>query len=125
MVMIEFNSLLEFLRKIPAIQHSIASGFYEDKNWWIKLSLDIENSLAWHVVQELAHVLNYLSVNERLPASFYPVSAPPYLNGGPKNYLYWIIESKESDFSPDELKGWLKARLPNPVNSIEEWNLEE
>jgi hypothetical protein len=55
---------------------------------------------------------------------FYPVSAPPYMNGGPEEFLYWIIDSKEPGFSPDKTKQWLEARLPDPVDSLEEWNLE-
>jgi hypothetical protein len=32
-----------------------------------KFAIDIRHPLAWSVVQELAHVLDYLSVDERLP----------------------------------------------------------
>ena len=99
-----FNQLLSFLYRVPTIQQGISHGLYEDKNWWIKFSIDINNGLAWNVVQEFGHILNYLSVEDRLPVIFYPVSAPPYMNGGPKDFLYWIIESKEISFSPDKLK---------------------
>ena len=30
------------------------------------------------------------------------------MNGGPADYLYWIIESKDPDFSPDKAKEWLE-----------------
>ena len=125
MTLYNFNSLLYFLRKVPSVDQSIYSVVYEDENWWVKLSIDIENTLAWNVVQELGSVINYLSLEEKLPAIFYPVSAPPYLNGGPKEFLYWIIESKQPDFKPSDLLEWLQGRLPNPVDSIEEWNMEE
>jgi hypothetical protein len=49
----------------------------------VKFAIDIEHPLAWSVVQELGHVLNYVSLEERLPTVFMPVSPPPYMNGGP------------------------------------------
>jgi len=72
-------------------------------------------------VQELGHVLNYVSVEERLPARFYPVSPPPYLNGGPEEFLSWIIENTEPDYSPELARQWLESRLPNPVNDPQQW----
>ncbi|SPE35761.1 hypothetical protein SBA3_2300022 [Candidatus Sulfopaludibacter sp. SbA3] len=57
-------------------------GRLEGEGWWVKFAIDISHRLAWNVVQELGHVLNYLSVNERLPTVFKPVSPPPYANGG-------------------------------------------
>jgi hypothetical protein len=120
-----FNQLSSFLSKVPAIQPGIGHGLYEDKNWWVKFSLDLSNDLAWNVVQEFGHIFNSLSLEERIPAAFYPVSAPPYINGGPADYLYWIIESKDPDFSPDKAKEWLVGRLPNPVDNLEEWIIEE
>jgi hypothetical protein len=123
MAQVDFKQLLDFLQKIPAINRSIGTGAYEDQNWWLKFSIDIDNDLAWNVVQELSHIINYLSLNERLPVLFYPVSAPPYLNGGPKDFLYWIIESKQIGFTPDDLQKWLEGRLPNPVDDINEWKI--
>ena len=120
-----FNQINSFLSKVPAIQPGIEHGLYEDKNWWVKFSLDISHDLAWNVVQEFGHIFNYLSLEERLPSTFYPVSAPPYMNGGPADYLYWIIESKDPDFSPDKAKEWLEKRLPDPVDNVEEWIMEE
>lgn len=120
-----FQSLISFLRKVPTVQSEISHGFYDDKNWWVKFSLDIENKLAWNVVQELGHLFNYLSLEERLPTAFYPVSAPPYMNGGPSDFLYWVIESKDPAFSPDKAKEWLEGRLPNPVDNVDEWITED
>ena len=117
-----FENLIHFISKVPAVQPGISHGFYDDKNWWIKFSLDIGNSLAWNVVQELGHLFNYLSIEERLPTSFYPVSPPPYMNGGPSEFLSWILDSKDPVFSPDKAKEWLEGRLPNPVDSINEWS---
>ena len=85
----------------------------------------MDNSLAWNVVHELGHVVNYMSLNERLPVIFYPVSSPPYLNGGPRDFLCWIIESKENYFSPQNLCDWLEGRLPNPVDNIDEWTMDD
>jgi hypothetical protein len=119
----EFSKLINFLKKIPSISQTIGSGISENGNWWVKFSIDIKHNLAWQVVQELGHVINCLSVSEKLPACFYPVSAPPYLNGGPEDYLYWAIDSFQKDFSPDVLAEWLEGRLPNPVNDISQWEI--
>ena len=120
-----FHQLINFLSRVPSIQKEISFGHYEDKNWWVKFSIDIKNEFAWNVVQEFGHVLNYISLNERLPVTFYPVSAPPYMNGGPEGFLYWIIEYKEPSFSQDTTKEWLEGRLPDPVDNLDEWNLKE
>jgi hypothetical protein len=117
----DFNSLTGFLKKIPSIKSGISTGVYDDGNWWCKFQIDITHQLAWNVVQELGHIINLISVNEKLPTVFYPVSPPSYLNGGPEEYLSWIIESKEKEFVPDNLTGWFVARLPDPVDDIEEW----
>jgi len=73
------------------------------------------------VVQELGHVLNYLSVQERLPTTLKPDSPPPYLNGGPKGFLSWVIESKDKDFNPETCAQWLEGRMPRPVSDAEQW----
>jgi hypothetical protein len=121
----DFSQLSNFLTKVPSIDSPIYSGVYDDGNWWVKFSIDISNKLAWNVVQELGHLLNYLSLEEKLPTVFYPVSAPPYMNGGPAEFLYWIIESKDPDFSPEAAMEWLEGRLPNPINNSNEWLIED
>ncbi|MDF2408028.1 hypothetical protein GWQ29_01045 [Aeromonas sp. 2HA2] len=73
--------------KVPAINGAIGKGVDEDGRWWVKFEIDIHHQFAWHTAQEFGHVLNYMSVNERLPTSFHPVSPPPYMNGGPDEYL--------------------------------------
>ena len=115
-----FDKLLQFLMKIPLIKGSIGKG-YEDGLWWVKFQIDIRQKLAWNVVQELAHVLNYLSLDERLPTVFKPVSPPPYMNGGPIDFLSWVIESDSVDFTPDDALEWLEGRLPNPIDNLKEW----
>ncbi|PZP40803.1 MAG: hypothetical protein DI598_19050 [Pseudopedobacter saltans] len=119
------KSLKEFLQKIPGIKSVIGDGFYENGLWWMKFQIDIKNKFAWNVIQEMSCVINYLSLNERLPTIFYPVSPAPYLNGGPTEFLSWIIENNNAEFSSDNLKEWLENRLPNPIDDIEQWNLEE
>ncbi|RTQ51588.1 hypothetical protein EJV47_07250 [Hymenobacter gummosus] len=119
------DSLTDFLIQIPAIEPGIDRGTAPDGLWWVKFSIDIHHPLAWQVVQELGHVVNYLSVNERLPTTFYPVSPPPYLNGGPAECLAWVIEAKQSGFAPATLKQWLEGRLPRPVNDLSQWATEE
>lgn len=117
---VSFDKLLKFLRKIPSIDDSIGKGAEKDY-WWVKFSIDIDHPLAWNVVQELGHVLNYLSIEERLPTIFKPVSPPPYMNGGPRDYLSWIIECESEDFTPDDTAEWLEERLPQPVDKIKKW----
>ncbi|HDN9015361.1 TPA: hypothetical protein P2I01_002223 [Aeromonas salmonicida] len=116
-----FNTLESYLMKIPGVFNPVAHGNDPDGQWWVKFSIDIENQFVWQVVQELGYVLNYLSVNERLPTVFKPVSPPPYLNGGPKEFLSWVIECSDKDFKPGTVAKWLEARLPQPVNDLEQW----
>lgn len=118
-----FKTLIDYLEKVPSIQKPISFGD-EEGMWWIKFSLDIENSLAWNVVQEFGHVINYLSLDERLPTIFYPVSPPPYMNGGPYDFLSWVIETKDKEFKPGTLMKWLEGRLPRSVEDLEQWNEE-
>lgn len=117
----DFEKLLAYLGRVPAIQQPVAMGKFDDKNWWVKFSLDIKHPLAWNVVQEFGYVLNYLSTGERLPTVFMPVSPPPYLNGGPLEYLSWVIESKDPTFKPGTAAEWLEGRLPRPVEDLSQW----
>jgi hypothetical protein len=120
-----FTSIKEYLSKVPSINGTIGAGFDEDGTWWVKFKIDIKNRLAWRVVQELGHVLNYVSIEERLPTVFMPVSPPPYMNGGPEEYLSWVIESKSPEFKPGTCLEWLEERLPDPVEDIAQWNVDE
>ena len=94
-----FQKLETYLHRIPGIAGQITCGS-EELGWWVKFEIDIHHALAWHVVQELGHVLNYLSLNERLPTAFKPVSPPPSMNGGPSEYLSWVIECSDVEFRP-------------------------
>ncbi|MDW3196596.1 MAG: hypothetical protein R8G66_29740 [Cytophagales bacterium] len=116
-----FKTIIDYLERVPSLQKPISFGG-DDGLWWIKFSLDIKHSLAWHVVQELGHVINYLSLNERLPTIFYPVSPPPYMNGGPDEFLSWVIETTDKEFKPGTLAKWLEGRLPRPVDDLAEWS---
>lgn len=119
-----FKDLEDYLAKLPGIKLPIGKAQTEDGLWWVKFRIDVNNPLAWRVVQELGHVVNYISLEERLPTVFYPVSPPPYMNGGPEEFLSWVIESKDKDFSPKLLSEWLEGRLPRPVEDVKEWVLE-
>lgn len=119
----KFEPLLAYLERLPAIgRKSIGFDLLGDDNWWIKFSLKTDHHLAWRHVQEIGHVLNYLSLKERLPCSFYPVSPPPYMNGGIE-FLSWVIESDKPEFTPTKCAEWLEGRLPRPVDDASEWIL--
>jgi len=123
-----FSKLLGFLERLPAIhlpagRRSIGRGVFENGNWWVKFSLDVNHALAWRHVQELGHVLNYLSLEDRLPTVFMPVSPPPYLNGGAE-FLSWVIESTQPGFTPAQCAKWLEGRLPRPVQQPGKWELD-
>jgi hypothetical protein len=117
----KFSKLLAYLRRVPALSGSIGHGRAADGNWWVKFALDLSHPLAWNVVQEFGCVFNYLSVNERLPTVFMPVSPAPYLNGGPAEFLSWVVESRDPSISPDEVESVLEGRLPRPVDCLDGW----
>ena len=116
--------LLGFLERVPAIQTPIGSGVFEPCGWWVKFGIAVAHPLAWRTVQELGHVLNYLSIDQRLPTTFKPVSPPPYINGGPADVLSWVIECRDTAFTPAMAAQWLEGRLPDPVNDVAVWNVE-
>lgn len=125
----DFETLFDFLEKLPAIdlptgRPSIGRGSFQNGNWWVKFRLNTSHSLAWRHVQELGHVLNYVSVEERLPTIFMPVSPPPYLNGGVE-FLSWIIESTDPSFTPASCAAWLAGRLPQPVDDPTQWKIDD
>jgi hypothetical protein len=118
------QKLQEYIERIPAVQVVSASEASEAR-WWIKFDIDIHHPLAWSVVQELGHVLNYLSLTERLPTVFKPVSPPPYMNGGPEDFLSWVIEAEEATLDAGYIAEVLEGRLPRPVDDETEWETEE
>ena len=118
----EFKKLLEYLQKIPAMSASpMHWGRGGDSTWYVGFALDLAHPLAWSAVQELAYVVNGLSVTEALPTTFMPVAPPPYLNGPASEFLSWRIQSSDAGFSPDDLLGWLEGRLPQPVEDVAKW----
>lgn len=114
------QKLRGYLERIPAVSEVATSGG-DEPEWWIKFSIDIESPIAWHVVQELGHILNYISMNERLPTLFMPVSPPPYINGGPDEYLSWVIEARGPGVDAADITRILEERLPNPVEDVSAW----
>jgi hypothetical protein len=121
-----FKALVDFLIRVPGIdKRAIGTGFFDEEGWWVKFSIDINHPLAWQVVQEFGFVLNHVSLSERLPTVFMPVSPPPYLNGGPEDHLSWVIECTDSSFKPDNAAEWLEGRLPRPVEDEPEWIHDE
>jgi hypothetical protein len=124
----KFGKLIDFLARVPAVEindtpsRGIGSG-QNDGDWWVKFTIDIDHDLAWHTVQEFGAILNYLSVEERLASVFKPVSPPPYLNGGPDEYLSWVIEAPD-DLRPGTLADLLEDRLPKPVEDEAAWLAE-
>ena len=120
----KFGTLIDFLARIPSVDvndtpsRGIGAGD-SDNGWWVKFTIDIDHDLAWHTVQELGHVLNLLSVEERLPTAFKPVSPPPYLNGGPEEFLSWVIEG--ADMPPGTVAKWLEERMPKPIEDEAAW----
>lgn len=121
-----FDELIGYLRRIPAVEvNDTPSGGFgsgvDDGIWWVKFTISIDHPLSWHTVQELGHVLNYLSVDEPLPTIFKPVSPPPYMNGGPQDFLSWVIECPEASMSPSKVAEWLEGRLPRPVEDESAW----
>lgn len=124
----DFEPLLVLLESVPAMElpagrRSIGYGFSDDGIWWTKFSLDTSHELAWRVVQELGFVLNSLSLRDRLPTVFMPVSPPPYLNGGVE-FLSWVIQTTDPKFTPADCAEWLEGRLPRPVASLDAWRLD-
>lgn len=121
----QLEPLLALLERLPAMRlpagrKSLGAGTTADGLWWVKFSLDTSHPLAWRVVQELGHVLNYLSLEERLPTVFMPVSPPPYLNGGVE-FLSWVIECHDASFTPADCARSLEERLPDPVADPDAW----
>src|SRR5262245_8413380 len=123
--MTNFTELEDYLRRVPAIVGSIGTGVDDAGSWWFKFAVDIDHELPWNVVQEFRHVLNYVPLEERLPTVFKPVSPPPYMNGGPQDFLSWVIECRDSGFAPSKCAEWLEGRLPRPVEDLSAWQEDE
>jgi hypothetical protein len=118
------QKLQAYIERIPAVQVVSASEAAEAR-WWLKFDIDIHHPLAWHVVQELGSVLNYLSLNDRLPTVFKPVSPPPYMNGGPEEFLSWVIEAEAPLPDAGYIADVLEGRLPRPVEDETQWDTSD
>lgn len=123
---LSFDRLYEYFCKVPSVQKNLIDAYGTDgaQAWWFKFQINVAHPLAWQTVQELGHVLNYISKNERLPTQFLPVSPPPYMNGEAKDFLSWVIQCNHADFPPDVVCDWLEARLPNPVEDESQWKIK-
>lgn len=115
------DDLIAYLSRVPGV--TVLSHGLADQKWWVKFAINIGHPLAWRVVQELSHVLNYLSVEEPLDTLFKPVSPPPYMNGGPREYLSWIIENTHDTMTAELAREWIESRLPQPVEDESRWRL--
>ncbi|RBL86476.1 hypothetical protein DDE05_10230 [Streptomyces cavourensis] len=113
--------LVDYLGRIPGVRVA-SSEVQPDAYWWVKLTIEPGHPLAWRVVQELGFVLNYFSVQEKLPTVFKPVSPPPYLNGGPEEHLAWVIESTWNYIDPGWIAQTLEGSLPRPVDDAQSWD---
>ena len=116
------QTLADFVDRTPGA--AFLSAEEGPGGWWAKLHIDIAHPLAWHVVQEYGHVLNQLSLEQPLPTTFKPVSPPPYMNGGPEDFLSWVVECADPHFPPDKAAEWLEGRLPRPVDDPDSWDEE-
>lgn len=118
----EMPKLVAYLGRVPSVRvisHEVTSDAY----WWAKFEVDIHHPLAWMVVQALAFVFNEISISEKLPTVFKPTSPPPYLNGGPDESLFWVVESTYNYISPLWIAEILEERLPRPVDDTSCWQI--
>lgn len=113
--------LTELIAKIPSIS-IISSDVTKDGYWWIKFDIDSSHKLAWYVIQELAFVFNGIALSDPLPTTFKPSSPPPYLNGGPEEFLSWVVESTYNYIDPIWIKETLENVLPSPIGDETQWN---
>ncbi|MFO0952711.1 MAG: hypothetical protein U0835_16495 [Isosphaeraceae bacterium] len=123
---VEFTPLLAFLARVPAIRPimpDLGPASNDDGAWLIKFQIDIAHPAAWATVMDLGYVVNWLSVHDRLPTVFKPVSVPPDMNGdAPADLLWWLIECWTPEFSPADLAAALEGNLcryPGPVSASE------
>lgn len=112
--------LAAIVRKLPGVHGSLGICEPDDAFWWIKFTIDRRHELAWHVVQRLAFVLNYYSLEYKFPVKFFPASPPPYLNGGPE-FLSWVIEATVGYLDPGPVTKVLRATLPRKLGAASEW----
>lgn len=117
------QSLARLLKKLPGVHRSIGTSEPGDAFWWTKFTIDIKHPLAWHVVQRLGYVLNYYSLEQKFECKFYPASPPPDLNGGPAEFLSWVIEAKLGCVDPLPIVKTLRAALPRTLSDSRAWKM--
>lgn len=120
-----FDGLVDFLKKIPGIHNDIETGSDRENSWMVKFRIDPLHTLAWPVIQRLSCMNTVASANKGLPARFYPVSPVPGPNQAPDDLLHWVIEINDDTYGPGELQKWLEEKLPNPVEELAQWGLDE
>ncbi len=116
-----FVRLIDFLSLIPAVEADDApgQGFTVEAgagSWRVGFPIDVFHDLSWETVQELAHALNTSGSG----AAFKPVSPAPDQNGGPDEFLTWVIEAGDA-LPPDTIADLLKEKLPSPVEDERAW----
>jgi hypothetical protein len=115
------DALARYLARLPAVRvRSATAG--TGGLWRVKLAIDVDHPLAWRMVQELGYALNYVSIAESPSARFYPLSPPPYMNGGPHRFLSWIVEPASPRVSPDDVRDRLEGRLPEVSDDHVAWH---
>jgi len=117
------KALVRLLKKLPGVRGSVGMSELGDVFWWAKFSIDLKHPLAWHVIQRLAFVLNYYSIEQKFDCKFYPASPPPDLNGGPHEYLSWVIEARVGCVDPHPIVKVLRAALPRTLSDTKMWKL--
>lgn len=116
-----FARLIDFLSLIPGVEadDGPSRGMTTETgagSWRVGFVIDVFHDLSWETVQEMAHALN----GQASGATFKPMSPAPDQNGGPDEFLSWVIEAGEA-LSPDTLADHLKATLPSPVEDERAW----
>ncbi len=53
------------------------------------------------------------------------IDAAGLLDGGPRDYLSWVIECPLKDMEPDKVAEWLEVRFPSPVDDLAQWSENE
>jgi hypothetical protein len=43
------------------------------------------------------------------------------MNGGPNDFLSWVIESTNEEYSPALCAEWLRGRMPSPIDDLSQW----
>lgn len=119
----KLSKLVAYLNRLPGTQAS--AGRFTKEGWHVSLLIDIDHSLAWNVVQELGFFCNSPSIGQGSGLEFFPISPPPYLNGGPREFLSWTLSHTGSNFSPSEVAKSIEGVLPQPVEDEAEWPHDE